>query len=64
MNPFAIGVGANVKTATVERRSGKGRHLDRLRSLGLLGCIEGPPDLAQNRKKYVRQALRAKYRAR
>ena len=30
--------------------------------VGLLGCIEGPPDLALNHRKYARRALRAKYR--
>jgi hypothetical protein len=30
--------------------------------VGLLGCMEGPSDLALNYRKYARQALRAKYR--
>ena len=30
--------------------------------VGLVGCIEGPPDLALNHRKYVRRAVRAKYR--
>ncbi len=30
--------------------------------VGLLGCIEGPSDLALNHRKYARRALRAKYR--
>ena len=30
--------------------------------VGLLGCIEGPSDLALNHRKYVRRSLRAKYR--
>jgi len=31
--------------------------------VGLIGCIEGPPDLAENRRKYIRQELRVKYRS-
>jgi predicted metal-dependent phosphotriesterase family hydrolase len=27
---------------------------------GIIGCIDGPPDLARNRRKYLRRALRAK----
>ncbi len=42
----------------------RGAHLERMRALGLVGCIAGPSDLAQNYKKYVRRALRAKYRPR
>lgn len=42
----------------------KGSHLARARRLGLVGCIEGPPDLARNYEKYLRRALRAKIRAR
>ena len=42
----------------------KGSHLARMRALGLVGCIEGPPDLAQNYKKYLRRVLRAKHRTR
>jgi len=30
--------------------------------VGLVGCIEGPPDLALNHRKYARRAVRAKYR--
>jgi metal-responsive CopG/Arc/MetJ family transcriptional regulator len=31
--------------------------------LGVIGCVEGgPTDLAANAKKYVRRAIRAKYR--
>ena len=28
---------------------------------GLIGCIDGPPDLAKNHRKYLRRAVRAKY---
>ena len=31
--------------------------------VGLIGCIDGPPDLAENRRKYIRQELRVKYRS-
>jgi metal-responsive CopG/Arc/MetJ family transcriptional regulator len=31
--------------------------------LGVIGCVDGgPTDLAANAKKYVRRAIRAKYR--
>jgi len=30
--------------------------------VGLLGCMEGPSDLALNHRKYARRAVRAKYR--
>ena len=30
--------------------------------VGLVGCIEGPSDLALNHRKYARRAVRAKYR--
>lgn len=36
-------------------------YLEAMKRLGLLGCIKGPRDLAQNRRKYIRRALRAKY---
>jgi hypothetical protein len=31
--------------------------------VGLIGCIDGPPDLAENRRKYIRQELCVKYRS-
>jgi hypothetical protein len=66
MNPFAIELGACMTAAAkpVTRAPKKGAHLQRARALGLVGCIEGPPDLAQNHKKYLRRALLAKYRPR
>ncbi|MGQ0653550.1 MAG: hypothetical protein ACT4P4_14990 [Betaproteobacteria bacterium] len=30
--------------------------------VGLLGCMEGPADLASNHRKYARKAVRANYR--
>jgi hypothetical protein len=30
--------------------------------VGLLGCMDGPADLAVNHRKYARRAVRAKYR--
>ena len=42
----------------------KGTHYEVARRLGLIGCIDGPPDLAKNRRKYIRQALRGKHRPR
>ena len=44
--------------------SKKGAHLERARALGLIGCIDGPTDLAENYKKYVRKILLAEYRPR
>jgi hypothetical protein len=38
----------------------KSTHYDVAKRLGLIGCIDGPPDLAKNRRKYIRQALRGK----
>ncbi len=66
MKFFAIGPEAQMAAATkpAARPPKKGAHLQRARALGLVGCIEGPPDLAQNHKKYLRRALRAKYRPR
>jgi len=66
MNSFAIGLGAAMGTAakSAPRAPRKGAHLERMRALGLVGCIQGPADLSVNYKKYLRRALRAKYRAR
>jgi len=52
-----------VKTSTV-RKTGraKGTHFEVAKRLGLVGCLEGPADLAQHRRKYIRRALGAKYR--
>lgn len=30
--------------------------------VGLVGCFEGPRDLALNHRKYARRAIRSKYR--
>lgn len=49
-----------VKT-TAPRVPRRGAHLERMRALGLVGCIAGPADLSVNYKKYLRRALRAKY---
>jgi hypothetical protein len=66
MNLFAIVQEAAMATAakSAPRAPRKGAHLERMRALGLVGCIEGPADLSVNYKKYLRRALRAKYRAR
>ena len=29
--------------------------------VGLIGCVDAPPDLAQNYRKYIRRAVRAKH---
>lgn len=39
----------------------KETHYEVAKRLGLIGCIDGPRDLAKNRRKYIRQALRAKH---
>ena len=54
-----------MKTSAV-RKVGrvKGTHFEVAKRLGLVGCLEGPPDLAQHRRKYIRRALGAKYRPR
>ena len=38
----------------------KKTHYEVAKRLGLIGCIGGPPDLAKNRRKYIRRASRAK----
>ena len=52
--------------ATALRKTGrvKGTHFEVAKRLGLVGCLAGPPDLAQRRRKYIRRALGAKYRPR
>ncbi|MGH8673761.1 MAG: hypothetical protein ACREVG_05580 [Burkholderiales bacterium] len=42
----------------------KGTHYEVAKRLGLIGCIDDPPDLSTNRRKYIRRALLAKYRPR
>lgn len=37
-------------------------HFKAAERLGLIGCVDGPPDLAKSRRKYIRQAVRAKHR--
>ena len=62
MNPFAIGSpGALMKTTVAKKPAGKETHYEAMKRLGLIGCIKGPRDLAENRRKYIRRALRAKY---
>lgn len=63
MNPSVIELtGGSVKTAAAKKPAGKETHYEALKRLGLIGCIKGGPrDLAQNHRKYIRRALRAKY---
>lgn len=62
MNPFAIGLAENsMKTTVAKKPAGKETHYEAMKRLGLIGCIKGPRDLAENRRKYIRRALRAKY---
>ena len=55
-----IGKSMKAKQAKLGARESEG-YLDAMKRLGLLGCIKGPNDLARNRRKYLRRALRAKY---
>lgn len=63
MNPFAIGLaGCLMKTTVAKKPAGKETHYEAMVRLGLIGCIKnGPSDVARNRRKYLRRALRAKY---
>ena len=54
---------AAVKKSVVKRAE-KGDYVGVAQRLGLIGCIEGPPDLATNYKKYLKKAARAKHRTR
>jgi len=51
-------------SAPAAKRPGRKKesHYAVAKRLGLIGCIDGPPDLALNHRKYIRQAIRAKYR--
>ncbi|OFZ97440.1 MAG: hypothetical protein A3H35_11840 [Betaproteobacteria bacterium RIFCSPLOWO2_02_FULL_62_17] len=50
-----------VKTSTLPKAGRvKGTHFEVAKRLGLVGCLEGPVDLAQHRRKYIRRALGAK----
>lgn len=51
-----------MKAATAKRLPARPTAYEAAVKVGLLGCIEGPPDLAVNHRKYARQAIRAKYR--
>ena len=46
---------------TANKPAVKETHYGAMKRLGLIGCIKGPKDLARNRRKYIRRALRAKY---
>jgi hypothetical protein len=48
--------------AAAKRPAVKETHYEAMVRLGLVGCIKGGPrDMARNRRKYMRQAVRAKY---
>ena len=63
MNPFAISLtGDLMKTTVAKKPAAKETHYEAMMRLGLIGCIKGgPSDMARNRRKYLRRALRAKY---
>ena len=50
--------------APAAKRTGRKKEsaYEAAKRLGLIGCIDGPPDLALNHRKYIRKAVRAKYR--
>jgi len=51
-----------VKSVTAKRAPERLTPYEAAVKVGLVGCIEGPPDLALNHRKYARRAVRAKYR--
>lgn len=55
---------APMPSAPAAKRSGRKKEsaYEAAKRLGLIGCIDGPPDLALNHRKYIRKAVRAKYR--
>jgi len=52
---------AVTKRRKAERAPFRTSFLDELRKLGLVGCVDGPPDLGRNRAKYLKGLLRAKF---
>lgn len=50
-----------VKASVLKKPAEKETHYEAMKRLGLIGCVKGPKDLAENRRKYIRRALRAKY---
>ena len=62
MPPWTRASGASaIKTATQKKPAKRESHYAVMKRLGLIGCLDGPADLAQNRRKYLRQAVRAKH---
>jgi len=51
-----------MKSATAKRTSERLTPYEAAVKVGLVGCMEGPSDLALNHRKYARLAVRAKYR--
>ena len=51
-----------MKSVTAKRAPERLTPYEAAVKVGLVGCIEGPPDLALNHRKYARRAVRAKYR--
>ena len=48
------------KRKTTERAPFRTSFLEEAEKLGLVGCLSGPSDLARNRRKYLRDLLRAR----
>ena len=51
-----------MRSATAKRAPARPTPYEAAVAVGLIGCMEGPPDLAQHHRKYARQAVRAKTR--
>jgi hypothetical protein len=51
-----------MESATAKRAKDRLTPYEAALKVGLIGCIEGPSDLALNHRKYLRLAVRAKYR--
>ena len=51
---------STAKRKTAERAPFKTSFLEEAEKLGLVGCLSGPSDFARNRRKYLRDLLRAR----
>ena len=52
--------GKSVKLSTPRKAQPRRTAFEAAGKVGLIGCFDGPRDLVQNRKKYLRAAARAK----
>ena len=51
----------NMRSGNVKRAPARPTPYEAAVAVGLIGCMEGPPDLALHHRKYARRAVRAKY---